>query len=644
MADNVIARAIVEIGATGVADAKAQIATLEKGVKTLEAGYKTGKVSLNEYIRGVATFRNEIKQLATGVAQAEAAIKKYGSAQAASAAMAKKASASVQQAGSQGAMGLMVLSQTIDDAQYGFKSIVNNLPQLGMAVGSAFGMSTEAAMKFGGAIGIAGVAINTWIKNWDDAKEAFGGDWSSNISKKFYEITDAILSAGAAVVNFSRSASLTQIDLARIARAKEQKKATKEQNEADAKAAESSVSGVDSDATQERGKAFKEALEAYGGGDKLRAELSGPMEQQALRGVENRAKAARDKSSSTYNPAFDIDKEREDAKKKVRDAVNLRIAGALRGDMGAGEGIGKDNPAFGKMQGITEQREIEAKGRANDRAYQQRQKDKAKATAAMLQDTVGTTALANPATSLADLEKLTKKAMADSGLDQEKHGDPAEVAKQLKYRLKEKIGAYAAQQGITDAEAEKRLAFESKDKLKRQGEDGVAGREATRVTGALEHGGVGRELLANPKMDEDALKSKIRNAMEAAGASAEEIVAVLPIVARKLKEKLEKAVEDRALDRGISTDEARKLLVREENEKAKQERIKDAGPKAQVMSTDQYLSKLLTAGLNKADTTPKDQLEAAKTTNKKLDEIKEALAKDNKRDFVATFAAGRGRR
>src|SRR5689334_20897886 len=41
---------------------------------------------------------------------------------------------------------------------------------VGMAIGQAMGMGTEQAMKFGGALGITGVAVNTWIKNWESVK------------------------------------------------------------------------------------------------------------------------------------------------------------------------------------------------------------------------------------------------------------------------------------------------------------------------------------------------------------------------------------------------------------------------------------------------------------------------------------------
>ncbi len=63
-----------------------------------------------------------------------------------------------------GAQGLLALSYAIDDAQYGFKAIVNNIPQ----VATMFGMAGLA-----GAVGIAAVAINQLINHWDQLSVYF---------------------------------------------------------------------------------------------------------------------------------------------------------------------------------------------------------------------------------------------------------------------------------------------------------------------------------------------------------------------------------------------------------------------------------------------------------------------------------------
>jgi hypothetical protein len=54
-------------------------------------------------------------------------------------------------------------SQAVDDLQYGFRSIVNNLPLIGMSVSQALGGTSVVGMQVGAAVGIASVAINQLI-------------------------------------------------------------------------------------------------------------------------------------------------------------------------------------------------------------------------------------------------------------------------------------------------------------------------------------------------------------------------------------------------------------------------------------------------------------------------------------------------
>jgi hypothetical protein len=75
--------------------------------------------------------------------------------------------------GNSSAMGLLSISYLIDDIQYGFRSIVNNIPQVGLAVGTAMGLSTAASMQFAGALGIVAVGINQAINHADQLAGAF---------------------------------------------------------------------------------------------------------------------------------------------------------------------------------------------------------------------------------------------------------------------------------------------------------------------------------------------------------------------------------------------------------------------------------------------------------------------------------------
>jgi autotransporter adhesin len=56
------------------------------------------------------------------------------------------------------------ISRMADDAQYGFRGVINNLEQLGTGAALALGASTSAAMMFGGALTLAGIAINALLQ------------------------------------------------------------------------------------------------------------------------------------------------------------------------------------------------------------------------------------------------------------------------------------------------------------------------------------------------------------------------------------------------------------------------------------------------------------------------------------------------
>lgn len=64
------------------------------------------------------------------------------------------------------AMKFMVLGQFVDDMQYGFSAIVNQIPQLTMAFGGSMGLA--------GGLAIAGVAVNQLSRNWHELTVAIG--------------------------------------------------------------------------------------------------------------------------------------------------------------------------------------------------------------------------------------------------------------------------------------------------------------------------------------------------------------------------------------------------------------------------------------------------------------------------------------
>jgi hypothetical protein len=174
--------------------------------------------------------------------------------------------------GSSAAQGLLYLGQAVDDLQYGFRAIVNNIPQIVLAMGGGAG--------FAGAVGIAAVALNQVVTHLDEFKAA--AESSEPIQKLVGHVEDLVQSlnevskaaTGSGLADFLLSLTpagnvgqiLQLAGLGPGARAAGRQQAA--QRAAGEKAAEQ-VGKVIGSAAQERGKMFRDALEQYGGGDKL---------------------------------------------------------------------------------------------------------------------------------------------------------------------------------------------------------------------------------------------------------------------------------------------------------------------------------------------------------------------------------------
>lgn len=94
----------------------------------------------------------------------------------------QKISQSMNQAGSSGGFNKGVagfslsIGRLVDDAQYGFRGIINNMEQLGTSAAQTLGASTQTAMAFGGALTLLAVAANNLIPELDkllDSRSAF---------------------------------------------------------------------------------------------------------------------------------------------------------------------------------------------------------------------------------------------------------------------------------------------------------------------------------------------------------------------------------------------------------------------------------------------------------------------------------------
>jgi hypothetical protein len=66
-------------------------------------------------------------------------------------------------------LGMLAVGQMVDDMQYGFRSIVNNIPQVTYLMGGSAGLA--------GGIGIAAVAVNLLVNHWDQLIDRMQAGW-----------------------------------------------------------------------------------------------------------------------------------------------------------------------------------------------------------------------------------------------------------------------------------------------------------------------------------------------------------------------------------------------------------------------------------------------------------------------------------
>ncbi len=90
--------------------------------------------------------------------------------------------AAMGRAGFTGGLGFLYLSQAIEDAQYGFSAIVNNIPLIVMGMGGSAGIA--------GAASIAAVAINQLLKHTGDLTEALASRVFGENAKDLQDIAD----------------------------------------------------------------------------------------------------------------------------------------------------------------------------------------------------------------------------------------------------------------------------------------------------------------------------------------------------------------------------------------------------------------------------------------------------------------------
>lgn len=165
--------------------------------------------------------------------------------------------------GSNAAMGLLYLGQTVDDLQYGFRAIVNNISQVAMAMGAGAGLA--------GAVGITAVAVNQLVNHWETLQRVMSNSEGFQAAVKNTEgLRDSVsrffgmLGESFVAMHPEWKGFVNALEAARV----------QAQQAAEGATDANKVKGIGSASDAERGRIFNEAVEAFGGGSKLIGEVT----------------------------------------------------------------------------------------------------------------------------------------------------------------------------------------------------------------------------------------------------------------------------------------------------------------------------------------------------------------------------------
>ena len=516
--------------------------------------------------------------------------------------------------GSSGAMSLMMVSQAIDDVQYGFKAIVNNIPMLGMSLGKAFGASSEGAMKFGAIAGIAAVAINTIINHWDQLFDRFGygTETMRTIWQQFWgdakDITvDALDVIENRIKELQNKPIKTAVDLHETEELKKQAK----ELQAGRQAFDQMGKG--------RSPFEKESGEKIG-------QLFADTDAATMKRLQTDLVTKRAEAMNATSPAVQKATLTAEEEAKIRQRFDSTA--------GVHGGYAALNPAAIAANKAAQDAAVEAeKKRRADAASLTREVNKQKAA-----DELGVTLSKSLEGNTAEQQKLIE-ALRGAGY----HG----LAAQVQSLSPEAAADAASMKTQQEADARKAAINEMLTEQGKAGERDMLAeradersREAARFAQQLQPR-LSEGLTSRFGITQWQLEDQVKEALQKAGVAADDIGKMTTEVAAKLRLGVEDRIRAKVLG-GLTEEQAMRSVKQEDREA--QQALKRL-PKSEIMSTEGYLNKLLVAGMSRESTEPKpmkladDQIGGL---NDRLDQIKEAV-QENKPDGLARFAAGRRR-
>ncbi len=188
-------------------------------------------------------------------------------------------------------MGFLQLAYAVDDIQYGFKSIVNNIPQIAMSIGGPH------AMAIAGAMGIAAVAVNLMIEHWDKLSSVWGDSANKvipSLSGSTEQLTKQIHKLDEEIEKLTKDeAGLDHWDLKRLRTLRE----TSEQGHKFL-TAQKEVAAMQSEQQHDMGSAFTKAAAKLPGGAESLVEILKQNGMSAEAATEAVAAAAKGKGGA----------------------------------------------------------------------------------------------------------------------------------------------------------------------------------------------------------------------------------------------------------------------------------------------------------------------------------------------------------
>ncbi|WP_422932208.1 hypothetical protein [Singulisphaera sp. PoT] len=154
----------------GLANARKAMDAFERELKTLDDEVIRGSISVQDWGTRVAVVRDEMNKLSAAMHLANSAVSQStGALGVMNAGMAKATSGS-------GALarGLMQVGYAVDDLQYGFNGVVNNISPLVYSFTAAAGASTAMASGIAAGAQLAAVAAYQVYAHWHDVQDLFG--------------------------------------------------------------------------------------------------------------------------------------------------------------------------------------------------------------------------------------------------------------------------------------------------------------------------------------------------------------------------------------------------------------------------------------------------------------------------------------